>query len=139
MAGFIPPENKKILLDLSNGKAAPAGYTGNRYLGLLTGLPEGTVSLATVNGFEVATAGYVRQLVAFNNATITDDLVQAVNTAALTSANMGADMTPAPYAFITTVLSGYVGILCYVWQLSEPVAALSGKPFYLPANGLIVE
>ena len=140
MAGFIPPEHKKILVDLSNGRAAPAGYTSTtRYLGLLTGLPEGIVSLSALNGYEVTTSGYARLAVAFNAATETDGIVQGVNTAALTSANMGADMIPAPYAFLTTAASGYTGILLYVWSLAEPVQALSGKPWFVPASGLVVE
>ena len=41
--------------------------------------------------------------------------------------------------FLTTAASGYAGILLYVWSLAEPVQALSGKPWFVPANGLVVE
>jgi len=131
MAGFLPrPAKTKLLDDLC---------TGTTYLGLATSMPQvGEINMASVQPLEITTGGYARQSVTWSAASTTEP-VQKVNSAAITAPAVTADMPPASFAFLTTSSSGTGGTLLYVWELAEPVGALSGKPWHVPAGALKIE
>jgi hypothetical protein len=129
MAGFLPPESKvDSLEDLT---------TRGTNLGLAISLPsDEPATLANI--VEVTTAGYARKAVTWG-AVSTVEPIQVTNSAAITLGPVTADMPQAFYAFLTNVAAGTVGTLVYVWELTEPVAALANKPSFVPAGALVIE
>jgi len=109
MAGFMTPPTKQFLLDALVGKVpAWAGGGSNRttYLGLATALSlDAWPTLANIS--EVQTPGYARIAVTWDAAT-SGDPVFVDNTSDIQMGPVTADMSPASYAFLTSVVSGTV-------------------------------
>ena len=128
MAGFLPPESKVDSL-------ADVTSRGD-FIGLAVSIPSDAPTLSTIT--EITTAGYARKAVTWG-APSTVEPIQVSNTGAITLGPVTADMPAANYAFLTDAASGTTGKLVYVWELTEPVAALANKPVYVPAGALVIE
>lgn len=101
MSGFVPADGRVSLLT----------YLGTQglYLGLATAIPSGNdVTLANIT--EVNAAGYARTAVGgWSTPTSADfnvDPIQMFNANAVNFPTLTADMTPAPYVFLTDTASG---------------------------------
>lgn len=138
MAGYVPNAWAARLLEATVGRTAIT--TGTVYVGLAVVVPDDPLTATLANIQEVTTAGYARKAVpAFNAATTSPN--PAITTPTQFNFNaLTADMAlAAPYAFLCDAASGTAGTLRYIWDLPEPVLAVSGVPITIPANTLIIE
>ena len=100
MSGFLPSDARVALLNYL--------CSGTTYLGLATAIPNSN-DLTLANITEVTTGGYIREAVTWGAATSTNmsvDPVTITNTVDVNFPAVTADMTPAPYAFLTDTASG---------------------------------
>lgn len=137
MAGFLTPAGKSWALEALVGKSKASR---NLYVGLAQSVPTDAatpVTLASVG--EPTTAGYSRALVEWNNATVIGDIVRVSNSNGESFGTVTEDLPPCGYAFLCTSASGASGDILYVWELTEVVQALSGKPISAAAGAFIIE
>lgn len=142
MAGYTTPPARRELLNLLVGKppawAGPEATARPTYIGLASAVPlDSTPTLATIS--EVVVGGYARKVVGWRDAVISGNVVKVTNSDAVTLGPVTEDMQPVPYAFLADIAAGSEGTLLYVWELAEPVGALTNKPLYVPADQLIIE
>lgn len=143
MAGYVTYDWRKALLDATTGRTAIT--TATLYLGLATAVPLDPRTATLSNITEVVTAGYARKVLPAFDASVltgglTSSVVQAVNPNAFSFTAFSADqVTPIPYAFITSASTGTAAPIRYLFPLVETLNPLSGTPIDVPASGLILE
>ena len=143
MAGYTTAQSRRELLDLLVGKppawAGPTATARTTYLGLATAVPlNEEPTLANIS--EVVVGGYARKAVTWRDAVIDGRVVKVTNAEAITMGPVTEDLTSASFAFLADIEAGSDGgTLLYVWELSEPVSALTSKPLYVPVDQLIIE
>lgn len=136
MPGFTPDAEKAVLLDYLTGRNVAYTAARNSYLGLAVAIPDEPITLATLA--EVTTAGYARVQVTW--AVPTGSPMAILSSASVQFGPVTADMdTAATYAFLTEASSGTTGTVLYVWQLLEPVLALTNKPIFVAAGALTIQ
>lgn len=136
MAGFLTPAGKAWALEALVGKAKAARTV---YVGLAQSIPAVYEEVTLASIVEPTTAGYARAAVGWDDALVINDVVLIKNSDAESFGTVSEDLPACAYAFLCTSVSGSSGDILYVWELAEPVQALSGKPISAAAGGLIIE
>ena len=129
-----------------NGTAWSTGAFGLRYLALLTADPVlgGAVNISDTGFVELTTTGYLRQSVAFNQASSSYPS-QASNTSLITFGPMSISMV-VPIQWVALVTTGptgepsnEAGFFLASWQLVAPVQVDASQSIQIGIGQLVIQ
>lgn len=132
MAGELADKGATLALDAATGQKTVSSRT--TYLALLTAAPSDTTTVATMT--ELSGAGYSRQSVTWDDATIISGKASASNSAKLTFGPFSFDPDNVTHCALVSSASGPSGDFIMYWTLDSARDAASGDSIEVAAGSL---